>query len=389
MVQQTIRRIRSGWGVSSLVNGDRKSLNAGNNGAWVDAAPANTFPDWAQIDFGANKTITPRIIFDQSGEASKVKRNDYAPFGEALIAGGRAFDPAYSGGDRIRQQFTSQERDFETGLDYFLARYYSSTQGRFTSVDPYNPIVDSEDATDFVSYLSQPQHWNRYGYVLNNPLKYVDPFGEDVVLTGSEQDQKDGLERLRKMLGDERFNLLDFNQQNIEGLGNVTVVNFGSQENQNKFAAIGGDNAYEVEFSQGMADIIGSSEHVEYRLAESFSYKSCLASICETATSSTTSPRWGGAATLNKDESLTGNVQIFVSREAANTAAFALYNRRKYVSSNGDALTFTNEQVDAHEYGHAHNAIKHGMRTESTYRANRFENILRHRQGSPNTRIRH
>jgi hypothetical protein len=218
---------------------------------------------------------------------------------------------------------------------------------------------------------------------------YVDPFGEDVVLTGSEQDQKDGLERLRKMLGDERFNLLDFSQQNIEGLGNVTVVNFGSQENQNAFAAIGGDNAYEKEFSQGMADIIGSSEHVEYRLAESFSYKSCISAICETATSSTTSPKWGGAATLNKDESLTGNVQIFVSREAANTAAFALYNRRKYVSSDGDALTFTNEQVDAHEYGHAHNAIKYGMRTESTYRANRFENILRHRQGSPNTRIRH
>lgn len=54
----------------------------------------------------------------------------------------------------------------------------------------------------------------------------MDPFGEDVVLTGSEADQKEALERLRNMLGEERFNLVDFNQQNIEGLGNVTCRKF-------------------------------------------------------------------------------------------------------------------------------------------------------------------
>ncbi len=352
---------------------------------------AGSSPSGAEINWLVTDHLgTPRLILDQTGALANVKRHDYLPFGEELFALGlRTPSLGYSAGDSVRQQFTSKERDTETGLDYFLARYYSSTQGRFTSVDPYNPIVDSEDATDFVTYLSQPQNWNRYGYVLNNPLKYVDPFGEDVVLTGSEEDQKAGLERLRKMLGEERFKLLDFNQQNIKGLGNVTVVNFGSEENQRKFAAIGGDNAYEVEFSQGMADIIGSSEHVEYRVAENFGYKSCLLCICETGRDSTTNAKWGGAVTLNKDESLTGNVQIFVSREAATTATFALYNLRKTHSSNGDALTFTDEQVDAHEFGHAHNAIKFGMRTEGSYRALRFENILRHRQRSPNTRIRH
>ncbi|PYP85422.1 MAG: hypothetical protein DMF61_16295 [Blastocatellia bacterium AA13] len=35
-----------------------------------------------------------------------------------------------------RPKFTQKERDAESGLDYFLARYYSSAQGRFTSVDP-------------------------------------------------------------------------------------------------------------------------------------------------------------------------------------------------------------------------------------------------------------
>jgi RHS repeat-associated protein len=37
----------------------------------------------------------------------------------------------------VRQHFTSKERDIETGLDYFLARYYSSVQGRFISPDEF------------------------------------------------------------------------------------------------------------------------------------------------------------------------------------------------------------------------------------------------------------
>jgi RHS repeat-associated protein len=63
-------------------------------------------------------------------------------------------------------------------LDYFLARYYSSAQGRFTSIDPYNPISQSKDADDFKTFLNQPQSWNRYPYTINNPLIYVDPDGE-------------------------------------------------------------------------------------------------------------------------------------------------------------------------------------------------------------------
>ena len=47
---------------------------------------------------------------------------------------------------------TSKERDNETGLDYFLARYYSSTQGRFTGVDPEQEGARNDD----------PQSWNGY-----------------------------------------------------------------------------------------------------------------------------------------------------------------------------------------------------------------------------------
>jgi RHS repeat-associated protein len=62
---------------------------------------------------------------------------------------------------------TQKERDIETGLDYFGARYFASTQGRFTSAD--EPFADqSED---------DPQSWNLYSYVGNNPLSFTDPFG--------------------------------------------------------------------------------------------------------------------------------------------------------------------------------------------------------------------
>jgi RHS repeat-associated protein len=66
-----------------------------------------------------------------------------------------------------QSQFPGKERDAETGLDFFLARYYSGAQGRFLSVDPGNAGASSED----------PQSWNAYAYGRNNPLIYTDPDG--------------------------------------------------------------------------------------------------------------------------------------------------------------------------------------------------------------------
>jgi RHS repeat-associated protein len=68
-------------------------------------------------------------------------------------------------GDTNRKKFTGYERDTETGLDFAQARYYSNAQGRFTSPDP---LMASAKATD-------PQSWNRYAYVVNNPLKFIVP----------------------------------------------------------------------------------------------------------------------------------------------------------------------------------------------------------------------
>lgn len=68
--------------------------------------------------------------------------------------------------------FTGKERDSESGLDYFGARFYGAALGRFTSADP-----DNYDAR-----LEQPQSWNMYGYTWGNPLKYMDNDGRAVNL---------------------------------------------------------------------------------------------------------------------------------------------------------------------------------------------------------------
>jgi RHS repeat-associated protein len=66
-----------------------------------------------------------------------------------------------------QQGFTGKERDAETGLDYFGARYYSGAQGRWTSPDA--PFADQNPA--------DRQSWNLYAYVRNNPLTKIDSNG--------------------------------------------------------------------------------------------------------------------------------------------------------------------------------------------------------------------
>ncbi|MEK6303638.1 MAG: RHS repeat-associated core domain-containing protein, partial [Acidobacteriota bacterium] len=115
-----------------------------------------------------------RVVTDSTGAVKA--RYDYLPFGEEIPTDKRPVGIGYGGGDSTRQKFTQKERDGESGLDYFLARYYSSAQGRFTSVDPENAAAA----------LTDPQSWNGYVYARNNPLFFVDPNGETYVVSGAE-----------------------------------------------------------------------------------------------------------------------------------------------------------------------------------------------------------
>jgi RHS repeat-associated protein len=110
---------------------------------------------------------TPRRLTDASGQIAGV--HDYHSFGPELSGG--VNEPAVS-----LMKFTGHERDVvgaesASTLDYMHARYYSPSAGRFLSVDP---VLDLKQA------MKNPQGWNRYTYVMNNPIRFTDPTGKYV-----------------------------------------------------------------------------------------------------------------------------------------------------------------------------------------------------------------
>ena len=108
------------------------------------------------VFFKTDHLGTPRVITDQDGKV--LSTHDYLAYGEELT------DPEFT---TNRMKFTGHERDPETGLDYMLARYYTSGSGRFLQVDPGKDY----NKTD-------PMSFNLYGYVRGNPIMGTDPTGE-------------------------------------------------------------------------------------------------------------------------------------------------------------------------------------------------------------------
>jgi len=99
-----------------------------------------------------------RVVTDDAGAVVYAAAHD--PYGEIQQTWANAFDP--------KRKFSDKERDEETGLDYFGARYYANASYRWISVDP----VLTERA------LNDPQEWNLYSYCKNNPLAFRDPDGK-------------------------------------------------------------------------------------------------------------------------------------------------------------------------------------------------------------------
>jgi RHS repeat-associated protein len=89
-----------------------------------------------------------------------VNREEYFPYGET----------SFGGYARKRYRFTGKERDEESGLSYYGARYYAPPHCRWTTPDPAGPA----------------DGWNSYVYVRGNPLRYADDDGRGA----TEVDQK-------------------------------------------------------------------------------------------------------------------------------------------------------------------------------------------------------
>jgi RHS repeat-associated protein len=99
------------------------------------------------------------VVTDRLGSVVKIDSSTtarYFPYGD---------EPSTTQQDRPK--FATYYRDATTALDYAKQRYYASTLGRFTSPDPYQASGGPAD----------PQSWNRYAYVQNDPVNYYDPEG--------------------------------------------------------------------------------------------------------------------------------------------------------------------------------------------------------------------
>ncbi|OGP72778.1 MAG: hypothetical protein A2V86_08725 [Deltaproteobacteria bacterium RBG_16_49_23] len=112
---------------------------------------------------------TPQSMTDASG--SVVWRGDYKPFGEEYQV---------TGFPENDKKFIGKEKDEETGLYYFGARYMEARIGRFVSPDPVG-AVNPKTGTINQIVIHDPQRLNYYAYGLNNPYKYVDAHGEEPV----------------------------------------------------------------------------------------------------------------------------------------------------------------------------------------------------------------
>jgi len=97
-------------------------------------------------------------VYDQDGNL--VSEVEYYAYGQGKL----------ETGEEQNYKYTDKEEDDSTGLYYYGARYYEPFAGRFTAVD--NIKGDIQD----------PQSLNRYAYVQNNPLMYVDPTGNEIRL---------------------------------------------------------------------------------------------------------------------------------------------------------------------------------------------------------------
>jgi RHS repeat-associated protein len=96
-------------------------------------------------------------------------RMDYTAFGEEISSGvgQRTTQQGFGASNNFRNKYALTERDQATGLDHTWFRKNESRAGRWTSPDPYNGSMS----------LGNPQSFNRYSYVENQPTNFVDPSG--------------------------------------------------------------------------------------------------------------------------------------------------------------------------------------------------------------------
>ncbi len=262
----------------------------------------------------------------------------------------------------LAHKFTGKERDSESGLDDFGARYFGSTMGRFMSPDP--PLLDQ--------HIADPQSWNLYSYARNNPLSYIDPTGNAVELLCSSSDatkcagerQKE-LEFLQKSLG------------NDKAASNLYINEVKDGDKTRYFVGIKGDVGEFMKMgdtSHDLANLVQNKNVVEFGLT------------------SQDLSRQGGAVTYEKGEVGNQNVRVLVNPDQAYVANRTLDTRavlgatrfeHQFDDPQWRARPFTPETMLWHEFGHAWASMNGRTLDRSNPEAFQWENRMREQLYGP------
>jgi RHS repeat-associated protein len=155
------RRVKKAAGAVTthyIWEGGQMIAEYSTSGGWVDYIYAGSkmvarYFSMNQIRYFINDRLGVRLILDNGGNV--VGRQTTLTYGEEVG----------SSGESDKHKFTSYERDAETGLDYAVNRFYSSSTDRFYSADKVRGNVFN------------PQRLNRYSYTRNDPVNRVDRLG--------------------------------------------------------------------------------------------------------------------------------------------------------------------------------------------------------------------
>jgi RHS repeat-associated protein len=230
---------------------------------------------------------------------------EYFPYGETWVEEGGT-------GQMSMYRFTGKELDPETGLYYYGARYYDPVLSRWISADPilgkYLPTGDKKRDANLPGHggVYYTININMYHYGANNPIKYIDPNGEELDLVGTSQEIKKLAGIIEKATGTK----LQYSMEKTGGKGKdatykATVSGFKSTDD--RFNTKPGEGK---SIQGALKDIISSDKNVTAR----FDVKGEDATLMHGGGSF--DPKTG-VASLNMAYSKNDQPEVFYGRQAA------------------------------------------------------------------------
>ena len=144
------------------------------------------YPTGSVAYYFSDHLKTASIVTDSAGTIKS--ESDYYPWGGEL---------QFVNNDSNHYKFTGKERDTESGLDYFGARYYSNGLGRFITPD----WAAKATAVPYVNF-GDPQTLNLYGYVRNIPTSLVDSDGHEIIYADGLKNAQEVKDTVQAILAD-------------------------------------------------------------------------------------------------------------------------------------------------------------------------------------------